>query len=685
MLKRILDDVMKSAQPVITANELDTLLASVTARLSYVHPAYEKVAGRMAMGALYKETPSTFSESIKLSFKDHSAHFTTMYRQAVNALAPFLDAEIVADRDFDLTYDVVLLFKDVYLMRRAGRLLERPQHLFLRISVAINGPNLNGVRKTYGHLSKGLYIHEPSAMIYAGTTLGQMIPRYSLPFDGKTSMDRFMKLTECSMISYAGGSVSLSVSDYPAEGELVEGRPSTGVPAITRVFDSVIHRIGNGGDLTRGKITMYMEPWHSEIFHFLQSNTKVFAERLAQTRGLFFALWIPDLFLRRVEQGGNWSLFRPGDVPLLTSTLGNEFDEAYQMYEHRRLAVRSIPAKDLWDVILNGIMETGAKSNLAHIGRLRHGGPAADTALFSSSCETGISATASIVLPAFVSVDGTFNYQLLHRIAKSVTRDLNRVLLLNNYPSMPTAASYVLHRSIGIGIIGLADTFIALRLPYESDEALQVGRHIMETIYHGSLDMSCDLVDLYGAYPTFPGSPLSKGYFQFDLWNVEVSNDRYDWNALRMRIMHRGVANAHVVLLTDTASSSRLTSYTEGFDPLLSPVLLKGFACTAYVSLHVGLINELQKLGLWDDAMRQDLLGSCGSVQTIDRIPTVVKTLFKTAWEVKQNAIVRHAVARAPFVCQSQSIMMYRDGPSRHWLVCHLLYYHPSVSFACLS
>ncbi|PPQ74767.1 hypothetical protein CVT26_005012, partial [Gymnopilus dilepis] len=703
---RIVEEVMRSAQPVIAANELDALLATVTARLSHIHPAYEKVAGRMAMGALYKETPSTFTESIKLSFKERkfgplcgmstfnmhifvadllrgtildSAQFSTVYRHSVNALIPYLDAEVVEERDFNLTYDSVLLFRDVYLMRAEGRLLERPQHLYLRISIAVNGPNLIGVRKTYSHLSKGLYIHEPSTMIYAGTTLGQMIPRYSLPFDGRSSMGKFMKLTECSMITYTGGSISLDLTDFPAEGEIVEDRPSTGVSAIVRVFDSVIHRIGKGGDLARGKITMYMEPWHCEIFHFLQSNMRMFTERPIQVRGLFFALWVPDLFLHRVERDENWSLFRPGDVPRLANVWGAEFSDAYQMYEERGLAVQSVRAKDLWTVILDGIMQSGgpsimfkdaanSKNNLTHIGRLSHGGPAADTILYSSDCETGICATASIVLPAFVSIDGSFNFQLLHRIAKSVTRDLNRVLLLNSYPSMPTTASYILHRSIGIGIVGLADTFVSLRIPYDSEDAIRTSRLIMETIYHGSLQMSCDLVDLYGVYPTFSGSPLSRGVFQFDSWSFDNSGSRYDWDSLRTRIMQRGVVNSQLVLLTDTSSSSRLSSCTEGFEPIVSNVLVKGFASTAYVALNVNLVSELQKLGLWDDAMRHELLQTCGSVQRIERIPSDVRNLFKTAWEVEQKNIVRHAVSRAPFVCQSQSVMMYRESVSPHWL-----------------
>ncbi|PPQ85958.1 hypothetical protein CVT26_012658, partial [Gymnopilus dilepis] len=515
-VSRIVNSVMNSASPVVVAGELDHLLAGVTARLSHIHPAYDKVAGRIAMGSIYKETPPLFSTSIRLMLQTQSIQFTSIYKESVNALLPYLDCEIVEKNDFDFAYDSVVLFRDVYLMRDAGRLLERPQYLFMRIAVSVNGTNLAAVRRTYVDLAKGLYIHEASTMINAGTMLAQVVARHSLPFSGQSTMDKFIKLTECSMICYGGGSVAIGASEFPAEGEVVDGRSSNGLRAISRVFDNIVHRVGKGPAFSRGKITIYVEPWHSEMYRFLEGNAKAFFEHQPHARGLYFALWIPDLFMDRVRSGENWSLFRPGDVPGLASSWGEDFNMKYRNYESRGLAAHTVSAKALWDTIVDGILRTGgpsimfkdsvngeSKSNLVHVGTLTFGGIAADTALTASSNETGICATASLVLPAFVSTDGTFDYQLLHRTVTSITQDLNRILLINSYPSMPATASYLASRCIGIGIVGLADAFIDLRLPYDSDKAVQTGRNIMETVYHAALQTSCDLVEVYGAYPTF--------------------------------------------------------------------------------------------------------------------------------------------------------------------------------------
>ncbi|PPQ97598.1 hypothetical protein CVT26_002397 [Gymnopilus dilepis] len=671
---------MDLASPVIMANELDHLLASVAAKLSHIHPAYDRIAGRIAMGCIYKETPPLFSSSVRLMLHSQSIQFTTMYRESVSALLPYLDAEIVERNDFEFAYsDSVLLFRDVYLLRDGARLLERPQHLFMRLSVAINGTNLVAVRQTYIDLAKGLCTYDPSTMINAGTMLAQMIPHHSLPFFGQSTMDKFIKLTECSMISYGGGSIAIGASEFPAEGEVVDGRTSNGLRAITRVFDNIIHRVGKTPALSRGRITVFVEPWHSEIYCFLQDNTRTFFERQAHARGLYFALWIPDLFMSRIESGATWSLFRPGDVPGLASSWGENFTEKYEAYEKTGLAVRTVPAKELWDAIVNGLLKTGgpsimfkdsvnAKSNLTHAGTLTFGGIAADTALTTSSKETGICCNGSVVLPAFVSEDGTFDYQLLHRTVQSITHDLNRILLINNYPSMPAAASYVSSRCIGVGVVGLAEVFIDLRIPYDSEKAIETGRFIMETIYHAALQTSCDLVDVYGVYPTFQGSPLSKGYLQFDLWKIKVSNDRYDWDELRHRVMKRGVVNAQLILLTDTTSSSRLTSFTEGFEPLPSTVLVKGFSLSSYVSLNARLVRDLQKLGLWNEDVRLKLLKFCGSMRSIPNIPADIRNIYKTVWELEEGFVLRHAVSRAPFVCQSQSITLYSSAPSEVWL-----------------
>ncbi|PPQ66496.1 hypothetical protein CVT26_011184 [Gymnopilus dilepis] len=663
VLFRIIDNVVHSARPVITTNELDKLLAFNCAQLSHIHPFYDMVGGRIEMGRLYKETPPTFMESLQILSEGATPYLSSSYVQSAYIFLPYLQASIVEERDFNFTYDAVLALEHLYLLRSGQRVLERPQYMFMRLAVVSSADNLAAIMETYELLSTMVYFYSSSSIVYAGTTLGQMIPSFALHFDVSSDVGQSDTLTQCAMINYAGGSLGLGVSNYPPDlNDDGSESGSSGLGMLLRVLYDMTSRIGRSTMHGRGRITVYIEPWHPELHIFLAESKRITLEGSTHGRGLFFGVSVPDLFMRRVEDNETWTFFNPDDVPSLLGTYGSAFEDLYVKFEADGLGMSSLPARDVWDSIQFAEMEglgpaivfkdaMNRKSNLSHVGCIGFAGQAADSILPSSTEETAMCNTASIVLPAFVTNDHLFDYGRLHDVVKIVTRNLNRMMVVNSHPSLAAAISYVRHRALGIGVTGLAETFIRMRLGFESEAAMAAGRAILETVYHAALESSCELVEVYGPHSSFLGSALFRGELQFDLWNYEPVGGRYDWNALRNRIRQNGVVNGQLVMLSDMGGCARLTGYTDGCEPLLR----QQFA-------------DLCELGLWNEELRLKLMLSRGSVRFIGDIPTDLKKLYKTAWEIDMEFILQHAIKRGPFVCQSQSIILYRERPTRSWL-----------------
>ncbi|PPR04177.1 hypothetical protein CVT26_003817 [Gymnopilus dilepis] len=679
----IIDSVIRLAHPVVTTDELDRSLAFNCARLSYLHPAYDVVGGRIEMGRLHKETPATFGECVRELMNTRmccpTPTLTSRYLHSVHLFLPSLEAMIVEERDFNFTYDAVLALEDNYLLRSGERVLERPQYMFMRLSVVSSADNLVAISETYEQLSQKLYFYGSTAMIYAGTTLGQMVPSFSLRFDTDDDAGRLDTLTQCAMINYGGGSVGLGIFDYPPNGSEQALTDTGGLRLLLRLLHDMSKRIGGSASQGRGRITAYIQPWHPELYVFLNECKRMTRETFVQTRGLFYGVCIPDIFMRRVDEHGIWSFFNPADVPDLMNAHGSAFDDLYCMYENQNLATNTLPALDVWNAILLAEMEAlgpaivfkdamNKKSNLAHEGCINFAGQAADSVLPSSVGETAICNTASIALPAFVLEDKTFDHERLHDVVKTVTRSLNRMMALNSFPSLASAISYVRHRALGIGVMGFAEALINMRMGFESTEAMETGRSITETIYHAALEASCDLVGVYGIHPSFPGSALSLGKFQFDLWDVPASSKKYDWEALRVRIQEIGTANGQLVMMSDTTGCARLSGYTEACEPLLSNLMSKRSGSDNYLALNPLLVRDIQRLGLWTEELRLKLMLSRGSVRFLYELPSDLRKLYKSAWEIDVDLLLQHAIFRGPFVCQSQSVILYKERPCKYWL-----------------
>ncbi|KDR72121.1 hypothetical protein GALMADRAFT_229233 [Galerina marginata CBS 339.88] len=614
-------------------------LAQATAQLAIIHPTYEKVAGRILVGRIHKETPDSFSKYLAELTSGRSKILSDKFVHAAKSLMSFLEPALVTARDFELSYSSVRAMEQCYLLRKDTRLVERPQYMYMRIAVAIHGQELPAIIQTYNMLSCMYYVHSSPTMSNCGTAKAQLTQSFALPFDGSTEHGVSRSMQQIMSLTGGGGNVGISLANVPASG---------------------------------GIATVFIEPWHPDILKFLELQEQ-FDLDCSRGRAVFFGLWVPDLFMTRIIARQQWSLFDPEEVPELTKACGDSFNLLYTVYEGRGLARRSVSAHDIWIRILEVQRRTGGpylvykdhsnrKSNQRHLGTVTQSTLCADLMQYSSTYETSVCNTATVVLPLFVTKDGEFEFAFLHSVVKVIVRNLNRIGLIARYPSPTAAFGYSRNRSIGIGILGLADVFIALRLPYDSHAAILTSRLILETIYHAAMEASCELVEEYGIYPTFMGSPLSNGQFQFDLWEEPVSNVRYNWDALRQKIRSQGVANSEVVVLMSTGDITQVAGYSEGCEPSIGNLFVRILHKERYAALSPCLVGDLEREGLWNENIRLQLMTDRGSVQSILPLPLWIKSLYKTAWEINPRIVVNHAVARGPFVCQSQSLTLYVDS-----------------------
>jgi ribonucleoside-diphosphate reductase alpha chain len=595
--------------------------------------------------------------------------------EIINANADLLDSTIIYDRDFSFDYFGFKTLERSYLLKVNGRIAERPQHLFMRVAVGIHKHDLESAIKTYELMSERWFIHATPTLFNAATPKPQMSSCFLVAMKDDSIEGIYATLTQTAKISQSAGGIGLSIHNVRATGSYISGTNGTsnGIVPMLKVFNDTARYVDQGGGKRKGAFAIYLEPWHADIFDFLDLK-KNHGKEENRARDLFYALWISDLFMKRVEADGNWSLFCPHEAPGLADCHGEEFEKLYERYEQEGKARKTIKAQELWFAILDAQIETGtpyilykdaanSKSNQQNLGTIKSSNLCTEIIEYTSPDEVAVCNLASLSLPRYVS-NGTFDHQRLYDVTYQVTLNLNRIIDNNYYPVIEAQYSNLRHRPIGLGVQGLADAFMLLKLPFESDEAKKLNIEIFETIYFASMQASADLAIKEGAYETFKGSPLSKGKFQFDLWNVKPDTKRWDWGKLKVQVMKTGVRNSLLLAPMPTASTSQILGNNECFEPYTSNIYTRRVLSGEFVVVNKHLLKDLVELGLWNNKMKEDIILANGSIQTIDSIPAAIKELYKTVWEIKMRNIIDMAADRGAYICQSQSLNLFINAPS---------------------
>ena len=585
-----------------------------------------------------------------------------------------LDSSLIYDRDYNFDYFGFKTLERSYLIRTNGKVTERPQHLFMRVALGIHKEDIQAAIETYNLMSEKWFIHATPTLFNAGTPKPQMSSCFLLSMTEDSIAGIFDTLKRCALISQSAGGIGVSIHNIRSTGSYIKGTGgiSNGIIPMLRVFNDTARYVDQGGGKRKGAIAVYIEPWHSDIFEFLDIRKNHGKEEM-RARDLFPALWIPDLFMQRVEADQMWSLFDPNEAQGLYEVYGEKFNELYISYEKEGKFRKQIKARELWTAILEAQIETGTpymcykdavneKSNQKNIGTIRSSNLCTEIMEYTNADEVSVCNLASLALPRYVS-SGGFDFQKLYEVTKIVTRNLNKIIDGNYYPIPETKTSNDRHRPIGLGVQGLADVFLLLRLPFESPEARRLNKDIFETIYFASMEASMDLAKEQGAYSSFAGSPLSEGKFQFDLWQV-VPSDRWDWEKLRQEVMTHGVRNSLLLAPMPTASTSQILGNNECFEPYTSNIYNRRVLSGEFVVVNKFLLKDLIELGLWNPTMKNKLIAENGSVQNIPEIPTELKELYKTVWEIKQKTIIDMAAERGAFICQSQSLNLFMAEPN---------------------
>lgn len=665
----------------VTTSELDNLAAEVAAMMTTRHPDYALLASRIAISNLQKNTNKSFSKTI-----DELYHYIDPKTQKKSPLisqevfnivqkhAELLDSVIIYDRDFGYDYFGFKTLERSYLLKMKGKVVERPQHMLMRVAIGIHKEDIRSAIETYNFMSERWFTHATPTLFNAGTPNPQMSSCFLLQTQGDSIEGIFNTLKACAHISQAAGGIGLSIHNVRATGSYIRGTGGTsnGIIPMLRVFNDTARYVDQGGGKRKGSFAIYLEPWHADIIAFLDLRKNTGKEEL-RTRDLFTSLWIPDLFMKRVEDNASWSLFCPNEAPGLADCWGQEFEELYARYETEGKARKTIKAQDLWFKILDSQIETGtpyilykdacnSKSNQQNLGTIKSSNLCAEIIEYTSPDEIAVCNLASIALPRFV-IDGVFNHQKLFEVTQAITKNLNRVIDGNSYPVPEARKSNMLHRPIGIGVQGLADAFILLKFPFDSLEARQLNKDIFETIYFGAMTASKDLAKVEGAYGSYEGSPVSKGVFQYDMWGVQPS-PRWDWGLLKEEVAKYGVRNSLLVALMPTASTSQILGNNECFEPYTQNLYTRRVLSGEFIVVNKYLMKDLVRLGLWNEHMKQQIFSANGSIQQIDGIPNEIKELYKTVWEIKQKALIDMAVDRAPFICQTQSLNLFIENPT---------------------
>ena len=670
----------------VNTTELDSLAAETAASMTTKHPDYATLAARIAISNLHKNTLKSFSGTMKMLYlytdpkTDQNASLIAKDTwKVIQKHAALLDSAIIYDRDFGYDYFGYKTLEKSYLLKLHGKIVERPQHMLMRVAVGIHGDDIDRVIETYELLSERWFTHATPTLFNAGTPKPQLSSCFLLTMKEDSITGIYETLSQTAQISQSAGGIGLAIHDIRATGSYIKGTNGTsnGIVPMLRVFNDTARYVDQGGGKRKGSFAIYIEPHHADIFEFLDLKKNHGKEEL-RARDLFYALWISDLFMKRVEANETWSLFCPHEAPGLSECYGEAFEKLYERYELEGKARKTIKAQDLWFAIMESQIETGTpymlykdaannKSNQKNLGTIKSSNLCTEIIEYTAPDEVAVCNLASIALPKYISKDEKtgflkFDHQKLYEVTKVITNNLNKVIDVNYYPVPEAERSNFRHRPIGLGIQGLADAFILLRMPFESDEARQLNKDIFETIYYAAMEASMELAIKEGAYPTWAGSPISQGIFQFDMWNVTPESGRWNWSDLREKVMKNGVRNSLLVAPMPTASTSQILGNNECFEPYTSNIYTRRVLSGEFVVVNKHLLKDLVKIGLWNDTMKNKLISANGSVQAITEIPQNLKDLYRTAWEIKQKTIVDMAADRGAYICQSQSLNIFMEN-----------------------
>ncbi|EJD38904.1 ribonucleotide reductase alpha subunit [Auricularia subglabra TFB-10046 SS5] len=677
--KKVIDGVYAG----VTTVELDNLAAETAAYMTTKHPDYAILAARIAISNLHKETKKSFSHVIEDCYnyvnpkngKPAGMISEETYR-VVKANAELLDSSIIYDRDFHYQYFGFKTLERSYLLRINGRVAERPQHMLMRVAVGIHGADIERAIETYNLMSERYFTHASPTLFNAGTPHPQLSSCFLVTMKEDSIEGIYDTLKTCAMISKTAGGIGLNIHCIRAKGSYIAGTNghSNGIVPMLRAYDSTARYVDQGGNKRPGAFAIYIEPWHADVFDFLDLR-KNHGKEEVRARDLFYALWIPDLFMKRVEENGEWSLFCPNEAPGLHEVHSAEFEALYERYEKEGRARKTIPAQKLWYAILEAQIETGgpfmlykdacnAKSNQQNLGTIKSSNLCTEIVEYSAPDEVAVCNLASIALPSFVAADKqSYDFQKLHDVAKVVARNLNKIIDVNYYPVPEARRSNMRHRPIGIGVQGLADAFMILRLPFDSAEARKLNLQIFETIYHAALEASSELAARDGPYETWEGSPAQQGRLQYDLWGA-TPTDLWDWAALKEQIAQTGLRNSLLLAPMPTASTSQILGFNECFEPYTSNIYTRRVLAGEFQVVCPWLLRELVDRRLWDDHMKNLIIANGGSVQNIPGIPDDVKAIYKTVWEISQKKVLDMAADRGAFICQSQSLNVHLQSPT---------------------
>ncbi|HAG49328.1 MAG TPA: ribonucleoside-diphosphate reductase subunit alpha, partial [Cryomorphaceae bacterium] len=655
-------------------------LASMTVR----HPDFALLAARIAVSNLHKNTNKSFTETMRdlhtyVSPKTGQTAplIADDVMEIIEANSEMLDSTPIYDRDFNYDYFGFKTLERSYLLRTNGQIAERPQQMLLRVAIGIHKEDIQAAIETYDGMSRGLYTHATPTLFNAGTPKPQMSSCFLLQMKDDSIDGIYDTLKQCAKISQSAGGIGLSIHNIRAMGSYIRGTNGTsnGLIPLLRVFNDTARYVDQGGGKRKGSFAMYLEPWHADVFDFLDLRKNTGKEE-QRARDLFYALWIPDLFMKRVEADAKWTLMCPNECPGLSDTYGAEFEALYTKYEEGGKGRKTIAARELWTKIMEAQIETGtpymlykdacnAKSNQKNLGVIRSSNLCTEIIEYTAPDEVAVCNLASIALPKYVE-DGAFDHQLLYDVAYKVTKNLNCVIDVNYYPVPEARNSNMRHRPIGIGVQGLADTFIKLRLPFTSEEARHLNKDIFETIYFSAVTASCDLAAEHGPYETYEGSPISQGEFQYNLWGMteEDLSGRWDWNALRKKVKKHGVRNSLLLAPMPTASTSQILGNNECFEPYTSNLYTRRVLSGEFIVVNKHLLVDLVKLGLWNEDVKNAIMANNGSIQSIEGIPDNLKELYKTVWEMSMKDIIDMSADRGIFIDQSQSLNLFVESPN---------------------
>lgn len=666
----------------VTTSELDNLAAETAASMTITHPDYAQLAARIAVSNLHKNTKKSFSETMNDMYHyvnprtgQESPLLSDEVYEAIMANAEALDSTIIYNRDFNYDYFGFKTLERSYLLRINGQIVERPQHMLMRVSVGIHLNDIAAAIETYELMSKKFFTHATPTLFNAGTPKPQMSSCFLLSMKDDSIDGIYDTLRSTAKISQSAGGIGLSIHNVRATGSYIRGTNGTsnGIVPMLRVFNDTARYVDQGGGKRKGSFAVYIEPWHADIFDFLDLRKNHGKEEM-RARDLFLAMWIPDLFMKRVQENSTWTLMCPNECPGLYDVHSDEFDAMYLKYEAEDKGRKTIKARELWEKILESQIETGLpymlykdaanrKSNQKNLGTIRSSNLCTEIMEYTSADEIAVCNLASISLPMFVE-NGKFNHDFLYQVTKRITRNLNKVIDRNYYPVKEAENSNMRHRPVGLGVQGLADAFILMRLPFTSDEAKALNQEIFETIYFAAVTASMEMAKEEGPYSSFKGSPISQGEFQYNLWGLNDGDlsGRWDWASLRKEVMEHGVRNSLLMAPMPTASTSQILGNNEAFEPYTSNIYTRRVLSGEFIVVNKHLLEDLVSLGLWNENLKQEIMRANGSVQNIDIIPQDIKDLYKTVWEMSMKDIIDMSRQRGYFIDQSQSLNLFMEG-----------------------